>query len=433
MGGTGKMHQKHGHSSHTASAANSLHEIEKRAATPNAGCICPGIQQRVKVLQLVKAEWDTTDCTTDRLNIIRSPTSNRAVGKRTIVLVIGGDCDVGREALMHDTVEQVVFCDLDEQSTRHAVVRIQMFLPHMSELRADPRVTVDIEDGFKFLAHKELALSPPTHPTPANRSFQKPYFQLTHDALTPGGHIPTQSMPVAASRPHKWPAQEIFTTSESGVSSLRKQGFKVAIMDAQGCRYYNRAIHSAPFVLPELTEAMEEGKGIRPVFERALKGMINNPTKKILLLGTCGTLASAQGLAQSLPSTTPISLDMKDREAFGCGSCGARSCDLPHPVHLLWRGPQGSLGATFRLQCRMRKLDVGIPIVNNVGLKAYGKPGGHSAMAWTVVPSCGVATQLVLDGGIRKLDVHAPYTKDVWDPFREVLERNGCGRVERAL
>ena len=58
-------------------------------------------------------------------------------------------------------------------------------------------------------------------------------------------------------------------------------------------------------------------------------------------------------------------------------------------------------------------------------LEAYGAPGGHSAMALTVGLPCGIAVQLVLDGVITKTGVYAPYTKEICDPIREVLEKEG--------
>jgi len=66
-------------------------------------------------------------------------------------------------------------------------------------------------------------------------------------------------------------------------------------------------------------------------------------------------------------------------------------------------------------------------------LEAYGAPGGHSAMALTVGLPCGIATQLVLDGVINTPGVHAPYTKEMCDPIREMLESEGLGLIERVL
>jgi len=66
-------------------------------------------------------------------------------------------------------------------------------------------------------------------------------------------------------------------------------------------------------------------------------------------------------------------------------------------------------------------------------LEAYGTPNGHSAMALTVGVPCGIATQLVLDGIISTPGILVPYTKEICDPLREQLEREGIAMVERVL
>ena len=66
-------------------------------------------------------------------------------------------------------------------------------------------------------------------------------------------------------------------------------------------------------------------------------------------------------------------------------------------------------------------------------LEAYGSPNGHSAMALTVGMPCGIASQLVLDGVLKTPGVHAPYSKEICDPIRVILEKEGLGLVEKAL
>src|SRR5260370_26303388 len=74
----------------------------------------------------------------------------------------------------------------------------KQFLPHMSALLDSPRVKVFIGDGFKFLADNtssyDVIITDSSDPVgPAASLFEKPYFQLLHDALTPGGNISTQA------------------------------------------------------------------------------------------------------------------------------------------------------------------------------------------------------------------------------------------------
>ena len=66
-------------------------------------------------------------------------------------------------------------------------------------------------------------------------------------------------------------------------------------------------------------------------------------------------------------------------------------------------------------------------------LEAYGDPKGHSAMALTVGLTCGIATQLVLDGVFSTPGVLAPYSDEICDPIRKVLEKEGIALVEKTL
>ncbi|KAG8677923.1 putrescine aminopropyltransferase [Ceratobasidium sp. 394] len=78
--------------------------------------------------------------------IAHIPLASHPNPKRVLVIG-GGDGGVVREVLKHDTVEEVVLCDIDE-----AVIRVsKTYLPHMSSLLSDKRVTVYVGDGFAYL------------------------------------------------------------------------------------------------------------------------------------------------------------------------------------------------------------------------------------------------------------------------------------------
>ncbi|KAH4017606.1 hypothetical protein HBI04_198120 [Parastagonospora nodorum] len=59
----------------------------------------------------------------------------------------------------------------------------------------------------------------------------------------------------------------------------------------------------------------------------------------------------------------------------------------------------------------------------------------YSAMALSVGVTCGIATQLLLNGHptVNKPGVHAPYTKDMRDAIRALLEKEGVKMVEEIL
>ena len=68
-------------------------------------------------------------------------------------------------------------------------------------------------------------------------------------------------------------------------------------------------------------------------------------------------------------------------------------------------------------------------------MELFGEPGGYSAMSRSVGITCGVATQLLLDGhpAIAKPGVVAPYTRDICDALRERFEPEGIKLFERVF
>ncbi|CAL1703043.1 unnamed protein product [Somion occarium] len=277
---------------------------------------------------------------------------------KKVLVIGGGDGGVVREVLKHETVEQVVLCDIDE-----AVVRVsKQYLPHMSSLLNDPRVTVFIGDGFKFLAENtatyDVIITDSSDPVgPAESLFQKPYFELLNGALAPGGHISTQAeclwLHLPLIKELRQTTKGIFPVAEYAFTTIPTYpsgqiGFvvcskeagrdvKKAVRKVTPTRYYNEKVHEAAFVLPEFGRALvEEGKIITPQIGRALQA--EKPVKKILLLGSgfvakpaaeyvlrepgnrltvaCRTLESAQTFVGDLPNSTAISLDVSNAAAL---------------------------------------------------------------------------------------------------------------------
>jgi spermidine synthase len=180
----------------------------------------------------------------------------------------------------------------------------------MSSLLDSPRVRVYIGDGFKFLADNtstyDVIITDSSDPVgPAESLFQKPYFQLLHDALAPGGSISTQGECLWLHGPliqdtNKM-VKEIFPTVEYAFTTIPTYpsgqiGFCLASRDAErdmktplrkleGVKYYNEEVHRAAFALPEFgKKLLKEGKNILPVLEKVADA--NVKAKKILLLGS---------------------------------------------------------------------------------------------------------------------------------------------------
>lgn len=184
----------------------------------------------------------------------------------------------------------------------------------MAGLLDSPRVRVFVGDGFKFLAENtstyDVIITDSSDPVgPAASLFEKPYFQLLHDALTPGGHISTQAeclwlhLPLISKI--RQDTLSIFPTAEYAYTTIPTYpsgqiGFLVCskekgrdlttpVRKVPDTRYYNEAVHKVAFTLPEFGRALiEENKNIMPKFGRALKAEVeaNKAQKKILLLGS---------------------------------------------------------------------------------------------------------------------------------------------------
>lgn len=338
------------------------------------------------------------------------------------VLVIGGgDGGVVREVLKHDGVKQVVLCDIDE-----AVIRVsRQFLPHMSSLLDDPRVTVHIGDGFKFLAENtstyDVIITDSSDPVgPAQSLFQKPYFELLHAALTPGGHISTQGeclwlhLPlikeliettgkIFAVAEYAFTTIPTYPSGQIGFLVCSKQAgrnLKEPLRKVSQTRYYNDQVHRAAFVLPEFARALlAEGKNVLPNFGRAL-GSTKAP-KKILLLGSgfvakpaaeyivrdtsnsltvaCRTLKTAQDFVADLPNTTAVSLDVSDaaalEKAVAAHDLVISLIPYTHHADVIKAAIKGKthVVTTSYVSPAMRELDAatkeaGIVVMNEIGL-----------------------------------------------------------------
>ncbi|ESK84188.1 saccharopine dehydrogenase [Moniliophthora roreri MCA 2997] len=240
----------------------------------------------------------------------------------------------------------------------------------MSKLLADPRVTVHVGDGFKFLQEHEgtydAIVTDSSDPVgPAESLFQKPYYQLLYGALRPGGHISAQGeclwlhLPLITSVQQAvkevgfaqvefafttiptYPCGQIgflLAAKATSPNSPEVYNLKEPVTLPQGLnRYWSPVVHRASFVLPEFSRALiEEGKDLTPKFGASLAP--SGATKKVLLLGSgyvarpcaeyivrnpnnqltiaCRTLASAQTLASALPRSTPVSLDVNNTAAL---------------------------------------------------------------------------------------------------------------------
>lgn len=66
-------------------------------------------------------------------------------------------------------------------------------------------------------------------------------------------------------------------------------------------------------------------------------------------------------------------------------------------------------------------------------LDLFGDPSGYTAMSKAVGLTCGIATQILLDGfrPFRQPGVIAPYTREICDAMRVKIEAEGIRLVEK--
>jgi spermidine synthase / saccharopine dehydrogenase (NADP+, L-glutamate-forming) len=182
----------------------------------------------------------------------------------------------------------------------------------MAECLADPKVTLFVGDGFKFLSENvakyDVIITDSSDPVgPAETLFQKSYYQLLYDALAPGGNVCNQGEYLWLNL-HQTDelihfARSVFPVCEYASTSVPTYpsgqiGFvvcskepgrdvKTPIRAVPSTRYYNEAMHKASFVLPEFARALfEQGKDVRPIFGRQARALECGKVQKILLLGS---------------------------------------------------------------------------------------------------------------------------------------------------
>ncbi|KAF8523485.1 saccharopine dehydrogenase [Hysterangium stoloniferum] len=218
------------------------------------------------------------------------------------------------------------------------------------------RVRVDVGDGFKFRADNkstyDMIITDSSDPVgPAAALFKQPYFQLLYNA-----HISTQAeclwlhLPLIADLRAR--TRKIFPVVEYAYTTIPTYpagqiGFIVAskspgrdlskpLRPVPNTRYYNSALHTAAFTLPEFARViLDTGKNILPVL--GPQALANATPRKVLLLGSgyvarpaaeyiarrplnrltiaCRTLAAAESLAESLPRTATAALEAAVAEA----------------------------------------------------------------------------------------------------------------------
>lgn len=210
---------------------------------------------------------------------------------KKVLVVGGGDGGVLRELSRYESLEQIDMAEIDKMVPETA----KKFLPGMAVGFSDPRVTLHICDGIKFVQDTpedtyDVIIVDSSDPVgPAEVLFERPFFEALHRAVRPGGIVCTQAeslwlhidiIKALAKMCHEvfvggsvsysfttiptYPSGQIgfMLCSKARRGSDAEQGPldpRVARQPAPGpntkldigeCRYYSSEVHAASFVLP---------------------------------------------------------------------------------------------------------------------------------------------------------------------------------------
>lgn len=164
--------------------------------------------------------------------------------------------------------------------------------------------------AFKFLKDHtdsyDVIITDSSDPVgPAHTLFEKPYFQILHDALRDGGAIATQGECLWLHLPlikglntftkTLFPVVEYASTTiptyPSGQISFvlaskdPQRNMRHAVREVPGCKYWNKEVHAAAFTLPEFARVkLANDEDITPRLGKQLSP--NAKSSRILLLGS---------------------------------------------------------------------------------------------------------------------------------------------------
>lgn len=203
---------------------------------------------------------------------------------KKVLVIGGGDGGVLREVARHKGVEEIVECEIDEG----VIIASKKHFPNLAKGYDDPRVTVKIMDGAKFLEEHEdsfdVIITDSSDPIgPASVLFETPFYNAMHKSLREGGIVCTQGecmwLHLDLIKPLVDSIQETFTSVEYAYTTIPTYpsgqiGFILATKGRTTCKipserplefanelnYYTPEIHRAAFVLPAFCQRAIFGK-----------------------------------------------------------------------------------------------------------------------------------------------------------------------------
>ncbi|WP_062351437.1 spermidine synthase [Bacillus kwashiorkori] len=199
-----------------------------------------------------------------------------------VLVVGGGDGGVIREILKHPSVKKAVLVDIDEKVIEYS----KKFLPQIASKLDDPRVEVQVGDGFMHIAESndeyDVIMVDSTEPVgPAVQLFTKGFYAGIAKALKEDGLFVAQTdnpwfkadliRSVHKDVKEIFPITRLYTanipTYPSGLwtftigskkhDPLKAEKDKMKEIDT---KYYTADIHFASFVLPRFLEKLTSGE-----------------------------------------------------------------------------------------------------------------------------------------------------------------------------
>ncbi|WP_101842349.1 spermidine synthase [Halobacillus sp. Marseille-P3879] len=199
---------------------------------------------------------------------------------KKVLVVGGGDGGVIREVLKHDSVEKAVLVEIDGKVIEYS----KQYLPSIAGTLEDPRVDVQVGDGFMHIANSEreydVIMVDSTEPVgPAVNLFTKGFYEGIAKALKEDGILVAQTdnpwfkadliRQVCADVKETFPITKVYTanipTYPSGLWTFT-MGSKIydpTQVPAErftdiDTKYYTDELHAASFVLPKFVKDLTE-------------------------------------------------------------------------------------------------------------------------------------------------------------------------------
>lgn len=194
---------------------------------------------------------------------------------KKVLVIGGGDGGVLREVARHPGVEEIIECEIDEG----VIIASKKYLPGLAKGYDDPRVSVRIMDGAKFLEENQdtfdVIITDSSDPIgPASVLFETPFYNAMYRSLREGGIVCTQgecmwlhlhlikplvesigktysSVEYAYTTVPTYPSGQIgFIVASKGRTTCKVPDRKPSDSVQKELNYYTPEIHEAAFVLP---------------------------------------------------------------------------------------------------------------------------------------------------------------------------------------